>query len=79
LAFDGLVANPQTRLNISGDYLFCNGALLSFLDKKSDAYESWLLFAHQRGFFPRQCRRFLSSPIQCLSLFMKAISMDGLN
>jgi 50S ribosomal protein L16 3-hydroxylase len=62
LVFEGLVAHPQTRLNISGDYLFCNGALLSFLDKKSDAYESWLLFAHQRGFFPRQCRRFLSYP-----------------
>ena len=57
---EGLVVHPQTRLNISGDYLFCNGALLTYLDKKSDAFESWLLFAHQRGFSPKQCRRFLS-------------------
>ena len=57
---EGLVVHPQTRLNISGDYLFCNGALLTYLDKKSDAFESWLLFAHQRGFAPKQCRRFLS-------------------
>ena len=58
----GLVVHPQTRLNISGDYLFCNGAILTFLDKKSEAYDYWLLFAHQRGFQPSQCRRFLAYP-----------------
>ena len=58
----GLVAHAQTRLNISGEYLFCNGALLTFLDNKSDACESWILFAQQRGFLPVQCRRFLSYP-----------------
>ena len=58
----GLFVHPQTRLNISGDYLFCNGAILTFIDKKSEAYEYWLLFAHQRGFHPNQCRRFLAYP-----------------
>jgi len=58
----GITLLPQTRLQISGDYLFCNGALMAFLDKKSDAIESWLFFAHQRGFQPAQCRRFLSYP-----------------
>jgi 50S ribosomal protein L16 3-hydroxylase len=58
----GLHVHPQTRLTISGDYLFCNGAILTYLDKKSDAYEYWLLFAHQRGFLPIQCRRFLAYP-----------------
>jgi 50S ribosomal protein L16 3-hydroxylase len=58
----GLCVHPQTRVAISGEYLFCNGAILTFLDKKSEAYEYWLLFAHQRGFLPSQCRRFLAYP-----------------
>ena len=58
----GLFVHPQTRMNISGDYLFCNGAILTFIDKKSEAYEYWLMFAHQRGFHPNQCRRFLAYP-----------------
>jgi 50S ribosomal protein L16 3-hydroxylase len=35
---------------------------LTFIDKKSEAYEYWLMFAHQRGFHPNQCRRFLAYP-----------------
>ena len=58
----GLSVHPQSRLSISSDYLFCNGTLLTFLDKKSEAFEYWLLFAHQRGFLPFQCRRFLAYP-----------------
>jgi len=58
----GLNVHSQTRLTISGDYMFCNGALLTYLDQKSDTLSAWLSLANQRAWTPIQARRFISYP-----------------